>query len=260
MIRTSALLVSLLVIAGCGGTSVGETAGAEEAVDSTELVGNEASTFAVAVDGTETATQTASGVAAKAASLVSAAVTPADCETSTVSGSTGTFVFDQCTGPRGWLHASGTVVAAYSVDGGGIHAQITAENLDLNQAVVDITASATYSTSGGTKKITVATDGSGTGPFGNTVSRQGSYTATWTATCVSLDGTWTTTTPAGLTRSTTVSGYDRCQGVCPKAGGTIAHTGVLGQTITVSYDGSAVAHWSSTSGRSGTVQLTCAAN
>jgi len=185
------------------------------------LTSAEASTFAMTIDGTETATHTGTGsvaaadVAQKAQAEVAAAVTPAGCETSTISGSTDTFVFKDCTGPRDLVHATGVVTADYSIDAVGIHAQAVAGSFQLNQALLDLTANATYTSSA-----------------------------------------WTTTNSAGLARGTTVSSFTRCTGTgtCPQAGGTIAHTSVLGQTLTISYDGSTVAKWSSTSGKSGTVQ------
>ena len=40
-------------------------------------------------------------------------------------------------------------------------------------------------------------------------------------------------------------------------GGTITHTYATGVTLTITYDGTAVAHWASTDGKGGTIHLLC---
>jgi hypothetical protein len=115
-----------------------------------------------------------------------------------------------------------------------------------------------FTVNGATKTLTVTTSGSGVGLLGNAITRQGSYTVTWDATsmCATLDGSWATTIGTA-TWSTSVTAFEQCKGACP-AQGTIAHTGGLSHvTVTVTFDGSAVAKWSTSSGASGTVNLVC---
>ena len=60
-----------------------------------------------------------------------------------------------------------------------------------------------------------------------------------------------------FTRDYTASGLKKCANSCPVAGGSIVHQGLLGKTITVDVDGSSSAKWTSSNGKSGTVDLKC---
>lgn len=100
--------------------------------------------------------------------------------------------------------------------------------------------------------MSVTTSGAGTGPFGNSIVRQGTYTVTWDATCVATYGSWSST--AGeRTRSTTAQ-LKRCNHQCPT--GTVTHV-QISRTITITFDGSAVAKLTTSNGKSGTVNLIC---
>jgi hypothetical protein len=187
---------------------------------------------------------------------VGAQLLPAGCLTVSVSGATVTYVFNNCTGPRGLVHLTGTVVVDYLVDLAGIHAHATATNFSVNQSTISIDSTATYSLSTSGKMLAVQTKGTGTGPLGNSFSRMGNYTITWTATCFTLNGSWSTTTDLG-TRSTQVTNFTRCVGTCPANGGSIAHTYRTGATLTITFDGSDVAHWTTSTGLSGTINLPC---
>jgi hypothetical protein len=178
--------------------------------------------------------------------------------TATAIGDTVTYLLVDCTGPWGLVHTSGTVVVTYSVDAAGVHASASASALSVNGAVIDIDAQGTFSINGTTKKLVVSTNGAGVGPLGNHVARQGSYTVTWDSAsmCATLDGNWSTQIGTAVW-STAVSGFAQCKDACP-AHGTIAHTGGLSHvTVTVTFDGSAVARWSTSNGVSGTVNLLC---
>jgi hypothetical protein len=78
--------------------------------------------------------------------------------------------------------------------GDGIHADANATGLLVNGATLNLNSQATYSVSGTAKKLVVSTDGGGTGPRGNTITRHGSYTLTWddATACGTLDGNWST--------------------------------------------------------------------
>jgi hypothetical protein len=116
-----------------------------------------------------------------------------------------------------------------------------------------------FSINGGTKRLAVVTSGSGTGPFGNAISRSGNYVVTWNdaTSCFGLDGSWATTV-ANHQWSTQVSALSKCGAQCPAAGGSITHHGGLSNlTIHVDFDGSATADWSTSNGYSGTINLLC---
>jgi hypothetical protein len=253
-------LTLLGTIAACGAQRDDNVSIAEEGIDSAEVVGAEASLLSVSVEGGGPlllfhAPPTPEAVAQAAAASLANVLQPAGCLTSSVAGATATYTLNGCSGPRGLLHVTGTVVIVYSLAADGIHAAATATGLAVNGATIDVASEAAYSQSGGQKSLSVTTSGQGTGPAGHEVAREGSYTITWTDTCFTLTGTWSTVRLAG-TSSTVVSGYSRCEGACPEAG-SIIHTGVGGRTITVTFDGSAEASFALSGGRSGSVDLLC---
>src|SRR5262249_8177269 len=99
-------------------------------------------------------------------------------------------------------------------------------------------------------------NGSGTGPLGNMITRTGNYTVGWdtAAGCLSLDGSWMTTVGA-RTWTTAVTSFRRCQNQCPSSG-TIDYHGGFCAHVTLTFNGSAVAQWTTTNA-SGTVNLLC---
>jgi hypothetical protein len=49
-----------------------------------------------------------------------------------------------------------------------------------------------------------------------------------------------------------------CAGGCPEPGGELTFTGGLsGVTLTITFDGSGIAQWSTSNGKSGTLPLLC---
>jgi len=243
--------------AGCGLDADQEAAG--EAADSTEMTESEAAVVAGGADDQSVALN-AAAIAGGAEARAAARFQPAGCATITVSGTTVTAVLHDCTGRLGLVHVTGTVVSVFSDVASGVEVVTTARGLAVNRAMIDVDAMATITEQAGVRTLTVATQGSGTGPRGHAFSRAGSYTVTrdLATSCLALNGAWQLSA-SGLSRTTTVSGLARCEDMCPAAGGSIVHTGFRGRTVTVTFDGSAVASWSSTSGRSGTIDLTCGA-
>ncbi|MDB4969704.1 MAG: hypothetical protein JWN44_5393 [Myxococcales bacterium] len=183
---------------------------------------------------------------------------PASCVKTSAELNVVTYTLDNCTGPSGLVHVTGSAVVTYSAAADGIHASGTASALQVNGTTMDLSAAANYPVTNGTKKLVVATNGSGVGPRGNSITRNGSYRLTWNdATgCGTLDGAWST----GInhaTWATSISNYAQCIGHCPTSG-RLAHTGGLsGVTVTVDFDGSSQARWTSSRGHSGTIGLFC---
>jgi len=101
--------------------------------------------------------------------------------------------------------------------------------------------------------LDVTTMSSGTGPLGNDFTHSGDYTVSWDADCATVNGSWSTET-SDRSRGTTVD-LTRCQQGCPT--GTVTRDTFAGRTITVTFDGTATASWTSSAGRSGTIELTC---
>jgi len=199
-------------------------------------------------------------VAAHIAANASTRFTPAGCATATATGSNVKLTLNDCTGPRGLLHITGELdlTASVALDGTiSVHAAATA--LMVNRATIDIDSDATYAVSGTTHTLTVQTMGSGTGPRGNDIDHTGQYTITWdvSSECRSIAGHWSTefsNGSASAARSNDVN-LMRCAGGCPT--GMLTHHFLGGASLTVTFDGSNVAQWSASTGKSGSVTLSC---
>jgi hypothetical protein len=239
-----------------------DEANADEAVDSMESTQAEGALIAQGMDDDATGAvtvPTAATLTAAAVARGAARFQPAGCATVSAAGTTLTYVLNGCTGRFGLVHVTGTLTAVLTDGADGVDIAVTGTGLKANRATLDISATAVLSDAGGSRKLAVTTHGSGVGPRGNSFTRDGAYTVVHNpaTACLSLDGQWTLDLSIGRTRSTTVTGLQRCDGMCPAAGGELVHTGLLGRTVTVTFNGGAEAAWSSSTGKSGTVDLTC---
>ena len=186
------------------------------------------------------------------------------CVTATQKLNVVTYVLVDCSGPYGLVHVTGTVTVTYTrQSNGSVQAVAKGTGLKVNQGTLDLDATAVYTKdpSTGVETAVVETHGKGTGPKGNSGDRTGNYTITRdvAAGCMSIAGTWSTEWNGSrtATSSTQVTGLSKCKGACPAAGGTIVHTGVRGRVVTLTTDGTDVAQWSASGGKSGTVNLEC---
>lgn len=259
----SLVLIGSTALVGCARNSA-NTDSAAAALDSQESVESEGNVMMAVADGadgmalTAPALPTADQVASRIAANVALRWNPSGCATATASGANVTIQFNDCTGPRGLLHVTGELDLTVTVNTSIVIAG-TATGLQVNHAVLDVDTSAVYSSNGTTHSIAVTTTGTGTGPLGNTIDHNGDYTVTWdtASTCGSVAGSWSTeisSTTASATRSNQVN-VMRCAGGCPT--GTLVHTGFGGVTLTVTFDGSATAAWTTSNGKSGTIALQC---
>jgi hypothetical protein len=248
------LASSLVACMNRGGTNVDS---AESAIDSSDSVGSESDLMTATVDGAEvtgilpaTADQIAVRIAANVAGRWANG-----CAKVTQTGASLVITYTDCTGPRGLVHVSGELDVAITVAGTTITAHGTSSDMTINRANIVIDATAVYTVSGTTKTLTVATNGSGTGPRGNEIEHQGNYTITWDSAsqCRTIAGEWSTDLGA-RERSNDVS-LSRCAGGCPT--GTVTHHFLAGASLTITFDGTATAAWSTSTGRTGTVALGC---
>ena len=260
MTRLFAIATVIFTVAACKQQGDLDSLDAELAVDSANVNQAESTMLASAVDGSEAATgvaltaATPQGVADWITQHAAAKYSPAGCATVTESGLTVKLVFDQCTGPRGLRQVSGEIDLTVSAGASGaVDIAATATNFEIGQATMSIDSQGVYTVSGTTKSLEVTTSGSGTGPLGNTIQHDGQYTATWDASCVSIEGSWSTEVGAAQ-RSTTAS-LMRCADQCPT--GTLTRDTFRGHTIDVTFDGTAIAKWTTSTGRSGTINLAC---
>lgn len=244
----------------CGGAA-SEASDAEDADESVAVTTAESALSAELSDEVaQPVSMPAEEVANAAATRIASGVQPAGCLTKTVVGSTVTYVFNNCTGRYGLVKVTGTITAVYSrATGGGIQVVATGKGMKANNVTFDLQATVKATQTGNVKKAEVVSDSTGSGPRGAAVVRQGNYTATYDAEtgCVTLDGTWETTV-ALRKATTTVTNFKTCKGQCPAAGGSISHKSIRNVVVTVTYDGTATAAWtSSPNNRSGTVKLLC---
>lgn len=254
------LLLGLTCVSmlACGrGAELDDAEDADESVNVTST--ESALTSTLTDDLAQPASATGDDLAAAAATRIGARLQPQGCVVATRNGNTVTYVVTNCTGPYGLVTLNGTIVAVYTPQaGGGVKAVVTSTGFKANAATFDLNATVLASETNGVKKAEVTAQSDGTGPRGGTFTRDGAYTATYdtVAQCVTLDGTWQT--KAGLRQgSTVVAGYKRCKGSCPAAGGTITHTNSRTSAVTLTYDGSATANWTTSAGRTGTLALRC---
>jgi hypothetical protein len=253
------------LLAACAHNSSPDLDSAAAAVDSSDSVSSEGNVMMANMDGADMAFQgaiTSDGVATRIAANVALRWIPSSCATVSSSGSTVTITYNDCTGPRGLLHVTGTLTLDITVSGAGvISVHGSSPDFEVNGAHLVISLDATYSVSGTTHSLDVMTDGTGTGPLGNAIDHQGDYTVSWdTGTmCHSITGDWSTeftsaATGASATRSNQVQ-LSRCAGGCPT--GSVVHTGLRGLTLTLEFDGTNVATWTTSGGKSGTINLPC---
>jgi len=257
-----ASISSLLVVGRA--RNPGSDSSASQAVDSSSSVESEGNVMMAAVDSSDMAVAalTSDQVAANIAAHVSARRQPASCATVSQPSPTSVVIkLVDCTGPRGLVHVTGELDLSISVSVAGvITVTATATALEVNNATLDINATATYGTSGTSHTLTVQSMGSGTGALGNAIDHTGDYTLSWDSTseCGSVAGMWSTTitgaSGATASRSETVS-MNRCASGCPT--GSVVRDMFDGATMTVTFDGSATATWKLSTGASGTINLGC---
>ena len=230
---------------------------AESAVDSSDSVGSESDLMAATMDGAEvtglvalTPEQIALRISANVAGRWAGG-----CAKATQNGANVTITYTNCTGPRGLVNVTGELDLAITVSGSTITVHGTSSDMKINRANLTIDVTATYTVNGTTKTLTVATDGSGTGPRGNEIEHQGNYTITWDSAtqCRTIDGHWQT--DLGVRERSNDVNLSRCAGGCPT--GTVTHHFLLGASLTITFDGTATAAWSASNGKSGTVTLGC---
>jgi hypothetical protein len=254
-----AYLLPVGLLIGCGGADPNsDSASVSVALDSSDQTANDSAMMIATTSGTEAAASS-NEAAVMAGAQARTFWQPSTCITSTQQLNVVTYKLNDCTGPYGLVHVTGTVVVTYTVDAAGVHAVAVANGLAINGATMSLDSQATYTVNGTAKKLVVMTNGSGTGALGNAITRAGSYTLSWddASQCGALDGAWSTKIGAD-TWSTSITGYAQCKARCPSSG-TLSHTGGISKvTITVTFDGSANAKWATSRGHSGTIALFCA--
>lgn len=257
----SLVLCAVLALVGCGRFS---DLPADDGGDELEMATSEAALLseqtvldAEAPQGQCTALSP-EALAQRAAMKAAERFSPSSCVTATANGPAVTYVLTNCTGKYGWIRGSGTFTTTFANSNAGVLSfTVRGTGLGERGATFDVDASATCARSGDARVFTVASTIDATGPRGRTVKHTGAYSVTLTPSteCVAVAGTWTNRF-GPYQRTTSVQGFERCAGACPKAGGEVVILTARETSTTVSFDGTNQASW--TAGRrSGTVDLQC---
>ncbi len=235
MLLFSSVLTLASGIAGCGAHPTGPGDALE--TQSASLVSDNEQTVEAEQDLELTVEQPLSGSASESASVdttsdasaAGAAIAnaglyfqPSGCLKSTRVANVITHVFDDCTGPHGRAHISGTVTSTWTAIANGVQVVHAADDFRVNGAVVDHHATLSYSYEDGTYKLQRVATTSGVTAQGAPIEHEAAYTTTWQpqGLCATRNGS-SQTTIDGREFSRTIDGYERC-GVgllgCPKAG------------------------------------------
>lgn len=175
-----------------------------------------------------------------------------------------TYTFTNCTGALGLAQLKGQLVATFTPapTGGGMRVAITSSGLTLNGIAVTQSATATLSFVGAARKIVWDGKYDSFTRKGLPVSHAASYTIEVDSSCVSLDGSSSTTLGSGAatrTFTTTIAGYRRCgtRVHCPESGDVTLDT-PKGLKLLVHFEGGPHALVSNLAdGRSIDIALSC---
>lgn len=250
--RTGGTLALLLAMTGC--TAAGAIV-AEQAADSMDSVESEIVWIAHSIDGMTASTTPEDAANASAANA--AAFWTDGCFSYSIDGGSITYTLDDCGGPFELAGVTGSVTVTYRESGASYGFDIVATDLMVHASTVSFMVSGDVSTDG--RNVNVTTSGSATGRRNHMISHTGTYSLQWNGSseCAGIDsGTWNTTVD-GETFTTTVTNWRRCGATgCPAAGGSIGFSGPR-SFITLMYDGTPEASWTSGAGGSGTIRLFC---
>lgn len=256
------LLSALLTVVSCGRLST-ESEDAQDAVDTSDSTSNEGALMDLTAVDSSTAMcgATSEQIAGLTIARFKNNVNDAACVAATQTGATVSYVMTNCTGKFGKLHVTGTIDVTYTRNADcSVDAVAHGTGITVNKSTIDLDATGHYSkNANGLETVAVTTHSKG-GNGSVQLDHSGSYTVTRdSSSCRTLDGTWSTEWSAArgdATTSTVASGLKKCADACPVAGGSVVHHG-LARDVTVTFDGSAVAQWTSSRGKSGTINLSC---
>jgi hypothetical protein len=176
-----------------------------------------------------------------------------------------TYTFDHCTGPSGLRAVTGVVKGEYALGAGTIHLELTADDLSVNDATLDWSATADISASDADRTMTWKATLSGVSAGGRTFSRSNQHTISWRLgePCFSFSGSSEGEirkkgASEGREIRTEISDFRRCRRSCPDAGGVIAITNVSkNRRVELRYDGTNRATFVGPGGKETTIALLC---
>jgi len=192
---------------------------------------------------------------ATAAAASATQMQPPDCATVQSTATQVTWTFTQCTGALGLITLDGSVTLSFRVGPRGKTVDLSSSGLEVSGVPVELGGIAVYTSSGTSNTLEVDTNASAqTTRFGS-LQRTGSYTVTWEdgASCLQVDGTWSTSLGA-RSWDTTATALTACDGSCLVGTLTFARTG---SSYALSFLAGGEVEWTTSSGKTGTIQLPC---
>ncbi len=172
---------------------------------------------------------------------------------------TATYTFAGCTGPSGLARVRGTVRATYAAEGGVLVLDLTADDLQISGATLDVHARAEITAEGVARTMRWKAEIAGQTARGRELTRTSDKTLKWTVgeRCLAVEGT-----SEGKIRSrnlrTVVSDYRRCQRGCPEDGGVITTTNLdSGKVVEIRFDGTDEATFVGPNGTETALPLLC---
>jgi hypothetical protein len=255
-------LVGLFCLA-CGGTETNtrdDTSTAYAAALSVDAAVEESGLYA-AIAGSLTGNGVTGEAAATDATAITARFMPAGCATVTTNKNVNTYTFTNCTGPYGLLELNGTATVTFTpMLGGKVKVELAAQDFKISTASVNLAATCVLTTGVTQQSATVTTSSSATNARGESAAHSGSYTAGWDQSCMTLNGTFTTTV-GNVAWSTVIANFRQCTGMCPDSGGTVTVSSERGGSITVHYTNGGTAEVTTTTagGTRGMIVLSCGA-
>jgi hypothetical protein len=197
-----------------------------------------------------------------AAPVAAAAATyfPGACAAVTADGNVATIQLDDCSGPLGLTHATGTVTAKILADGAGqLLIQLSGDSVSANGGVYTLNTSAVLTAaSDGQKTLLASSMSNGQGADGNSVDHAGSFALVWSAntSCATLNANFSSITTGEYgSANMAIVDYVACTGGCPRSG-TVANS-FNGGSVTLVYDGAPYAFCSASNGRSAALAIEC---
>lgn len=244
-----ALPVAVVILSGCASKASSSSASNNEAVEegtdangaesdaeglATSLLGGGGGTVTLASAGdlvTEPGALSSQGVGDGAKAFFQ----PAGClaVSEDVPSKTVTYVFSDCTGPRGLVHVTGTVTVTYSSSPDNqLTVHYAAQGLKINGATINWTATGDVTANGMDRDMIWDGKFDGTTRNARAFSRTNHKEYTWTVggTCLSVDGT-SDGTVTGHELKTDVISFQVCKGQCPEPGSEIKVTDVTSNKV-----------------------------
>jgi hypothetical protein len=253
----------VFLFGACGGVqnvNNDDTATAYAAALSVDSAVQESGLFA-AIAGKLTAAATTGPAAANDAATITTLFMPQGCVTAQTAVNTVTYTLNKCTGPYGLLKLDGTITATFApMPGGKIQVELSAKAFKISTVSVDVLATAVITTGVTQNSAVVTSSSNATNARGDVATHSGNYTAGWDPSCLTLNGTFTTSivTSQGATAWTTqISNFHQCSGMCPDANGSVTVTGAKGDTVTVHYSNGGTAEVTTSSGTTSMILLAC---